>query len=161
MEVADVESSSAMAEGGRYPRAVLKSMTELGVAKGALASRYLLVSAFNFVGHQFFLYVANSIWGWPGGVANMFAAGVMSVPAYLLSRAWVWEVDGRHDMRRQVLPFWAITIAGLVASTVLAAIADRAFGAGLAVNVASLIGYFVVWVGKFFVLDQLFGTDDA
>lgn len=122
-----------------------------------MATRYLLVSAFNFLGHQGLLYLANSIWGWPGGVANMFAASVMSVPAYLLSRAWVWEVNGRHDMRRQVLPFWAITVTGLVVSTLMAAGADQAFGAGLAVNFASLVGYFIVWVAKFFLLDRLFG----
>lgn len=122
-----------------------------------MATRYLLVSAFNFFGHQGLLFLANSIWGWPGGAANVFAACLMSVPAYLLSRAWVWEVDGRHDMRRQVLPFWAITLAGLVVSTLMAALADRAFGAGLAVNLASLVGYFIVWVAKFFLLDRLFG----
>ncbi len=123
-----------------------------------MARRYLLVSAFNFTGHQTFLYLANSVWGWSGGVANMFAAGVMSIPAYLLSRAWVWEVNGRHDVRRQVLPFWAITVAGLVVSTGMAAGADAAFGAGLAVNFASLIGYFIVWVAKFFLLDRLFAS---
>ena len=122
-----------------------------------MATRYLAVSAFNFAGHQVLLYLANSVWGWPGGIANVFAACVMSVPAYLLSRAWVWEVDGRHDVRRQVLPFWAITLAGLLVSTVLAAVADDVFGAGLAVNIASLIGYFIVWVAKFFLLDRLFG----
>jgi len=122
-----------------------------------MATRYLMVSAFNFVGHQGLLYIANSVWGWSGGVANMFAACVMSLPAYLLSRAWVWEVDGRHDMRRQVLPFWAITFAGLIVSTLMAAGADQLFGAGLAVNFASLVGYFIVWVAKFFMLDRLFG----
>lgn len=127
-------------------------------AKGKMATRYLLVSAFNFAGHQAFLFLANSVWGWSGGVANVFAACVMSIPAYLLSRAWVWEVDGRHDVRRQVLPFWAITLAGLVVSTVFAAVADSVFGAGLAVNLASLIGYFIVWVAKFFLLDRLFGS---
>ncbi len=134
------------------------SVSDLGLGKGATATRYLLVSAFNFLGHQAFLFLANSVWGWSGGVANIFAACVMSIPAYLLSRAWVWEVDGRHDMRRQVLPFWAITLAGLVVSTLLAAIADRVFGAGIAVNIASLSGFFIVWVAKFFLLDRLFGA---
>lgn len=133
------------------------SLSDIGPVKGATATRYLLVSTFNFVGHQLFLFLANSVWGWSGGVANVFAACVMSIPAYLLSRAWVWEVDGKHDVRRQVLPFWAITFTSLVVSTVLAALADRIFGAGLAVNLASLLGYFIVWVGKFFLLDRLFG----
>jgi len=118
----------------------------------------LLVSAFNFVGHQALLFLANSVWGWSGGVANMFAAIVMSVPAYLLSRAWVWEVEGSHDMRRHVLPFWAITFVSLIVSTVFAAVADNVFGAGIAVNIASLTGYFIVWVAKFFVLGRLFAA---
>jgi len=125
--------------------------------KGPKATRYLLVSAFNFAGHQALLFLANSRWGWSGGVANIFAACVMSIPAYLLSRAWVWEVEGSHDMRRQVLPFWAITFFSLVVSTIFAAVADRVFGAGIAVNLASLTGYFIVWVAKFFLLDRLFG----
>lgn len=131
--------------------------TDAASTTGATATRYLMVSAVNFFGHQAFLFLANSVWGWSGGVANVFAACVMSMPAYLLSRAWVWEVDGRHDMRRQVLPFWAITVLGLVVSTLFAAIADRVFGAGIAVNIASLVGYFIVWVAKFFMLDRLFG----
>ena len=144
-----------------YSRSVPNSVSGLDRAKGATATRYLLVSTFNFVGHQAFLFLANSVWGWSGGVANVFAACVMSIPAYLLSRAWVWEVDGRHDMKRQVLPFWAITFTGLVVSTLFAAIADRVFGAGIAVNIASLIGYFIVWVAKFFLLDRLFGSPSA
>lgn len=141
----------------RYSLAMPSSVTDLGSAKGATATRYLMVSAVNFLGHQGFLFLANSVWNWSGGVANVFAACVMSMPAYLLSRAWVWEVDGRHDLRRHVLPFWAITFVGLVVSTVFAAVADRVFGAGIAVNIASLIGYFIVWVAKFFMLDRLFG----
>ncbi len=121
-----------------------------------MAGRYVAVSAFNFAGHQILLYIANSVWGWEGGWANMFAACVMAGPAYVLSRTWVWELDGKHDFQRHVLPFWAIAIAGLALSTLLAAVADAAFGAGLAVNVASLVGYFVIWVAKFFLLDRVF-----
>jgi putative flippase GtrA len=116
------------------------------------------VSAINFVGHQVLLFVANSVWGWQGGVANVFAACTMAGPAYVLSRAWVWEVDGKHDFRTEVLPFWAITLAGLLVSTLFAAIADRVFGAGVAVNLASIVGYFIVWVAKFFLLDRLFSV---
>ena len=46
----------------RYPLAVPKSATDLGFAKGATATRYLLVSAVNFIGHQTFLFLANSVW---------------------------------------------------------------------------------------------------
>lgn len=121
-----------------------------------LALRYVAVSAVNIVNHQILLNVANSVWGWGGGVSNVFAAVVASVPAYLLSRYWVWEVRGANSLRAEVLPFWIIALAGLVLSTALAEMADRTFGSGIWVALASLFGYFVVWVLKFIVLDRIF-----
>ena len=118
--------------------------------------RYVAVSAFNVVMHQVVLNLANSVWDWGGGVSNVFAAVVTTIPAYFLSRHWVWEVQGSHDLRRHVLPFWIIALVGLVLSTVMAEVADRSFGSGLPVAVASLAGYVVVWLAKFFILDRLF-----
>lgn len=123
------------------------------------AGRYIGVSLFNNVTHQSLLFLANSVWGWPGGVANLFAGIVGSIPAYILSRWWVWEVrQRRHDMRREVLPFLAIALLGLLVSTIFAEIADRWFGAGLFVNAATLFGYFLVWLLKYFLLDRLFAA---
>lgn len=127
--------------------------------RGRLAGRYVAVSVFNTVFSQSLLFLANSVWGWGGGWSNAFSAVLASIPAYLLSRAWVWEKSGSHSMRREVIPFWVITFVGLVASTAAAEVADRAFGAGLLVNLASLGAYFVVWVAKFILLDRLFATD--
>lgn len=121
-------------------------------------ARYLLVSIFNIVAHQSVLFVAHQVMGWPGGWANAFAAAVVSIPAYLLSRNWVWAVDGAHSLREQVAPFWIITIVGLLVSSGFAAGAESAFGSGLPVSLASLFGYFVVWVGKFFLLDKIFNA---
>ncbi len=119
--------------------------------------RYGAVSAVNIVGHQSILFVANSIGGMPGGPANALAATIMCLPAYLLSRNWVWNVDGEHSLRGQVVPFWVITIIGLVVSTVMAAAAQAMSGSGLVVNVAAFAGYFFVWIAKFFILERLFG----
>ena len=120
--------------------------------------RYGAVSGFNIVGHQSILFVANSFFDIDGGWANALAAGVMCVPAYLLSRNWVWQLEGEHSLARHVLPFWVITVVGLLVSTACAAGAQAAFGHGLAVNAAAFFGYFVVWVAKFFLLDRLFST---
>lgn len=121
--------------------------------------RYGAVSGINIVGHQVILSVANSGLDIPGGPANAIAATIMSIPAYLLSRNWVWRVDGKHSMTGQVLPFWVITILGLVVSTAMAAAAQSIFGEGVAVNIAAFLGYFIVWVIKFLVLERLFGRD--
>lgn len=126
------------------------------VARRGMAVRFLLVSVINVVTHQLLLYLANSIWGWGGGLSNAFAAVLTAIPGYLLSRYWVWSVRGNHSFRGEILPFWIIALAGLVFSTGLAEGADRLFGAGIAVALASLLGYFVVWVAKFIILDRLF-----
>ena len=74
--------------------------------------RYLAVSVINLVNHQALLFIANSLWDWSGGWANVFAACIAAVPAYLLSRAWVWGISGKHDLRSEVLPFWILALAG-------------------------------------------------
>lgn len=124
--------------------------------QGRVATRYLAVSVVNVLNHQIVLFIANTIWGWSAGWSNVFAACVAAGPAYLLSRAWVWEVSGKHNLRKEILPFWILAIIGLVVSTAMAAAAGAVFGDGILVNIASLVGYFVVWLGKFVLLGQLF-----
>lgn len=118
--------------------------------------RYLGTSAVNLVNHQILLQLAVRAWDWSGGQANVFAAVVAAFPAYLLSRYWVWQVDGRPSLRAEVLPFWTIALLGLLASTAAAITADRLFDAPIMISVGSLAGYFVVWVLKFLFLDRLF-----
>lgn len=118
--------------------------------------RYLLTSGINVVNHQVLLQVAVRWWGWSGGQANVFAAVVAALPAYLLSRYWVWQVDGRPSLRAEVIPFWTIALLGLIASTITATVADRLFDRPIMISVGSLVGYFIVWVLKFLVLDRLF-----
>lgn len=64
-------------------------------------------------------------------------------------------------MRGEVLPFWAIALVGLVVSSLTAEAADRLFDHPLMISVGSIIGYFVVWVAKFLLLDRLFGRSRA
>lgn len=133
-----------------------RTVARFWVGEHRVATRYIAVSVINTVNHQALLFLANSVWDWTGGWANVFAATTAAVPAYLLSRAWVWEVSGRHSFRSEVLPFWTIALVGLLVSTLCAEVADRVFGAGIAVNIASLVGYFFVWVAKFVLLDRMF-----
>lgn len=118
--------------------------------------RYLGTSGINVVNHQILLQLAVRWWDWSGGAANAFAAIVAALPAYLLSRYWVWQVDGRPSLWVEVVPFWAIALLGLVASTATAAAADSLFDEPLMISVGSLVGYFIIWVLKFLILDRLF-----
>ena len=152
------------AEGQGYPAFVLAlhpRLHQLRASHGRLAGRYVLVSLWNTVCHQAMLLVAYSGFGWSGGWSNVFAACVAAGPAYLLTRAWVWRRSGRHSWQREVLPFWMLALLGLIASTVLADLADRTFGRQVWINVGSLVGYFLVWLFKFYVLDTVLFADPA
>ena len=124
-----------------------------------LAGRYLALSVLNVVNHQVVLFVGNSVVGLSAGLANVIAATVSAVPSFIVSYRWVWKSAG--NPRNQILPFWLIALAGLAVSTGMAIVAERAFGAGLAVNAGALAGYFFVWVAKFFLLDRLFRAEEA
>ena len=137
-----------------------KLAARLGGDSGIM-TRYLAVSLMNVVNHQVLLQIAVRWWGWGGGQANVFAAIVAAVPAYLLSRYWVWQVEGRPSLRAEIIPFWTISLLGLVASTLAAAAADAMFAEPIMISVGSLIGYFVVWVLKFLILDRLFARAEA
>lgn len=118
--------------------------------------RYVVVSLVNVINHQLLLFVAVTWWGWSGGVGNTFAALTASIPAYFMSRQWVWQVKGRSSLRAEVAPFWIISLVGLVVSTALAEGADRMFDADVMILVGSLTGYFLVWLAKFLLLHKIF-----
>jgi len=124
--------------------------------KSGTIGRYLLVSALNVVNHQVLLQIGLRLFEWSGGFANVVAAMISVIPAFLLSRYWVWQVSGSASLKSEIVPFWVIAVIGLVVSSGTAQWADNAFGEPLLVSAASLAGYLLVWVAKFFVLNGLF-----
>jgi putative flippase GtrA len=95
--------------------------------------------------------------------ANVVATGLGTVVSYRLNRRWVWSRSGASDPWREVLPFWVLSFAGLVLSTVAVAGADawarttHLTGAPhtVAVLAASVAGYAVLWVAQFAVLERV------
>jgi putative flippase GtrA len=87
--------------------------------------------------------------------SNVAAVMITAVPVFLLNKRWVWNVDGRVSLRREILPFWVFTAAGLGLSTWLVALAEERSDSTLLVMVASLGGFGILWVAKFLFLDQV------
>jgi putative flippase GtrA len=104
-----------------------------------------------------------------GASANTIAVVISAVPAYYLSRAYVWGKRGRSELRREVLPFWIFVFVGLLLSTVGVALvahfiaAPKTAGflhpAKLAANVASIVAFGILWVIRFFWMDNAFHLD--
>jgi putative flippase GtrA len=96
-------------------------------------------------------------------LANVVATALGTLVSYRLNRQWVWRRRDASDPWREIVPFWAMSFAGLVLSTVLVAGADLWASAahldrGLhtaAVLAASVSGYAALWIAEFVVLDRV------
>lgn len=100
------------------------------------------------------LWLLHAAGDWPAWQANLVAVSAGAVPAYMLNRYWVWGRSGRSRLWGEVLPFWALTLAGGAGSTVAVDAAARWDHSGLLVLV-NLGTYGALWLLKFFVLDRL------
>jgi putative flippase GtrA len=95
--------------------------------------------------------------------ANIVTTALATIPSYQLNRRWTWSKEGSSDLWREVVPFWAMSFAGLALSTVTVGIADRwavrAHVVGALHTVAVLAGHLggfgLLWVVQFVVLDRV------
>lgn len=124
---------------------------------GAKLVRYGAVSAFNVIFGQVLLYGAQVALNWPPVMANTASVCVGAIPAYYLSRRWVWEMQGKNDVMREIVPFWTLTLLGFALSTAAVWFVDTRVDdpAALIVNLTNLAAFGVVWVAKFVVLDRM------
>jgi putative flippase GtrA len=124
--------------------------------------KYVLVSVVNVLVGGGLLVVFQH---WMDAVeANIVAVAISAVPAYYMNRAWVWGKRGKSHWKKEVLPFWVFTGAGLVLSTVAIHVAedhfDRTSTTGkFAILFVQLASFGVLWVIRFFVLDKLFHVE--
>lgn len=117
--------------------------------------RYSAVSLAGIVFTQVLLVTMHTGIGMDASTANVVAVLTASVPVYAANRAWVWKLTGPSSIRREIVPFWAFTIVGLLGSTmavaVVAAWADSAF----AITAANVGSFGVLWIAKYLLLDSV------
>jgi putative flippase GtrA len=122
-------------------------------------SKYSAVSAVAFPATQIILLICTGPLDMSGVQANLTAVTLMSVPAYILNRYWVWGKKDKNRFTTEILPFWIVTLVGLVLSTIFAHYADQWSDSPLAINLANALGFGVVWIFKFLILDKaMFGA---
>ncbi len=95
------------------------------------------------------------------GLANLAATAAGTLPSYELNRRWVWSRRDKRSIGRQIIPFCALSLAGLLLSTITVTVAaaltvrsDRLVHTA-AVQLASLFAYGSLWVVQFIVLDRV------
>lgn len=119
--------------------------------------RYVMVSVVNVIVGAGMLFLLQK-WMRPT-YANVVSVAIGAVPAYYMSRAWVWQKRGKSQWTKEVLPFWVFTFAGLVLSTLLIAFVDDHTKNRLVILFAQLVAFGVLWVLRFFLLDKLFHVE--
>ena len=95
---------------------------------------------------------------------TLFANMVATVPSYYLNRNWAWGKAGRSHLTREVLPFWAMAVTGILFSILTSSYARHVgqvhhfhhFGRTVLVLGANLAAFGVLWVVKFLVFNRLF-----
>ena len=125
--------------------------------------RYSMVSAVAIVISQATILICAWVFGLSGIVANTIGALVATPASYELNRKWAWRKGGKSHLWREVVPFWALTFVGWLASTGTVEIADSlcqshgvtGLARAVAIMGASLFAYGVVWIGKFFLFNRL------
>ncbi len=99
--------------------------------------------------------------GVPAGTANAVAVACGIVPSYAGNRYWVWEHRGPNDVRREVVPFWALSLTGLVMSSWLVgrvSALTHTWPAGtraFALPFAMLSVFGALWLVQYVVLDRV------
>ena len=124
--------------------------------QGVKAIRYTLTSVISVVCSQVLLATFYSGLDWTARSANIAAVGFSAIPSYVLNRRWAWGKRGRSHHLKEVVPFWALALLGLAFSTWAADWAETRFdGSAIAVNLASLGSFGVLWVAKFVIFNEL------
>ena len=122
---------------------------------GERLMRYAGVSVISVVVGQTLLFVLYQLLNWDAVVANLAAAAIGAVPAYILNRYWVWEKSGQNQLWAEIVPFWGMAVLGAAFSTLTIALVRNWSDHWLAINGASLFAFGLVWIAKYFVLDNL------
>jgi putative flippase GtrA len=128
--------------------------------------RYTMVSVVSTAVSTVVLLLVYGVFRvWTEVPSALFGNLVATVPSYYLNRSWAWGKTGRSHMRREVLPFWTLSIAGMLLSV---ATESEARHIGLAhfehdhlartvlVLGANFLAFGILWVVKFLVFNRLF-----
>ena len=118
--------------------------------------RYSMTSVVGVVLGQGFIFLFASVLDWPWGWANFWAVVISTIPTYEMSRKWVWKKSGKSSLYAEVIPFWVMTLLGLLLSEIAVIWLEAHYPDNhLLANLGNFIGFGVLWVAKFFILDRI------
>ena len=109
------------------------------------------------------LFYALQLWS---EVPDNVLANVAGIfPSYYLNRSWAWGKTGPSHFWREVVPFWAMSIAGIIIAIGAGSLAHHVgvsvlhlhrLGRTAVLYGANVFAFGVLWVGKFLIINKLF-----
>jgi putative flippase GtrA len=93
-------------------------------------------------------------------VASLVAAAIVTIPNFFANKHYVWRLASRDNMHRQVLAFWVAMMLGASLATLFTHLVEIVTVGqtqpirSVSVLAAQLLGYGIVWLGRFFLLDR-------
>lgn len=97
----------------------------------------------------------------PALAANALAVAIAALPAYFISRRWVWRKVAGHSVSREVIPFWVMNLAGLLLSTLFVWLAGLISDSTVLLMAANIFAFGILWLAKFMLCEiWLFAMPD-
>ena len=117
--------------------------------------KYSTASFVGLVVGQSVLFLFYESLGWAAIPANLVSVTAGAIPNYLINRRWTWHQSGKNRLWGEVVPFWVMSALGMILSLFAVAYAEDRWDTALAVGLAQLIGFGVLWIAKFVILDKV------
>ncbi|HZU79674.1 MAG TPA: GtrA family protein [Acidimicrobiales bacterium] len=155
------------------PELILRLVRFFETPHGRKLFRYSMVSVVSTVVSFAVLFLTYGVLRlWSEVPDTLIANLVATVPSYYLNRNWAWGKSGRSHLLREVVPFWSLSVAGILLSIFTSSEAKHLsdvhhlhhFGRTVLVLGANLGAFGILWVLKFLLFNRLFHvhqTDDA
>ena len=122
-----------------------------------IVSNVVLIAVYGFK------WIPNEIY------ATLFGNLVATLPSYQLNRTWTWGKRGRSHFRKEIVPFWSMSLAGIAFSTIGASLVrhensthpawSHLLKTGL-VSGANLLSFVIFWFLKMWIFNKIFKVDD-
>ena len=93
--------------------------------------------------------------GWGAIPSNLVSVAIGAIPNYTINRYWTWHQTGKNRLWGEVVPFWVMSFLGMVLSLFAVAYAEDRWDTGLAIAIAQVTSFGVLWLAKFLVLDKI------
>lgn len=149
----------------RVRTAVVRLWSFCHTPRGRKLVRYGMVSV---VSALFAFTVLTIVYGvlqiWTEVPSVVFSNIVATFFNYYLNRRWVWGKSGRSSLWKEVIPFWVMSISGMVLALFTASLARQFSNAHdlshltrtVVIVGANTFAFGIIWGVKFLILNRIF-----